>query len=84
MAAPAGVLIQESLSRSEQRAVAQGKSGVAAGDQLLVGDVPAVRGRVAPVAGSADAALDIVDWMTRQAELPGLHGSGGHTQGRGG
>ena len=80
MAAPAGELIDEALPRPERGAVAKGKGGVAAGDQLLVGDIPALRVRVAPVAGCADAALGIMGRVARQAELPGLCGNGGDGQ----
>lgn len=77
MATPAGILIQEAIAPAEQWAVTQGKGGVASDDQLLVGDIPAVGGRVAPMAGGTDAALDIVDRVARQAELSCLGGKGG-------
>ncbi|MBP1728736.1 MAG: hypothetical protein H6Q56_1109 [Deltaproteobacteria bacterium] len=57
VAAAAGVLIEQPLALADHGGFTQGEAGVAAGDQLLVGNVFPVGGRVAPVAAGTAAAL---------------------------
>ena len=70
VAAPAGILFKQMIALAKQLVVRQGETGITAGNQPLVGDVLALRGRVAPVTGRAEATPGIMSRMTRQAELP--------------
>ena len=68
-AAPAGILFKQTIALAQQLVVRQCETGIATGNQPLVGDVLAFRGRVAPVAGRAEATPGMMRRMTRQAKL---------------
>ena len=70
VAAPAGILFKQTIALAQQLVVRQCETGIATGNQPLVGDVLAIRGRVAPVTGRAEATSGMMLRMTLQAELP--------------
>jgi hypothetical protein len=69
VAAPAGILFKQTIALAKQLVVRQSETSIATGNQPLVGDVLALRGRVTSVAGRAEATPDMMRRMTRQAEL---------------
>ena len=72
VAAPAGILFKQTITLSKQLVVRQGETGIATGNQPLVGNILALRGRVTPVTGRADARPGMMRRMARQAELSAL------------